>query len=330
MLKVFRSSPGKFSFATGFISSFLLLFAIIFLQTLNRNTEIAKQKSTASGAVSGVDWVNPASLWQSRRLVDYVLPVRYAGGMYQKGGIVFDDARSSSPRKIVRTGTLQLSVTNPLRSVDEITGIVQQYEGYVVNQQNHTESTSGEEGHLTVRIPAGDFDEVRKRIKASAVRVDEEQQTANDVTKDYFDFEARVRVLHAQEEQYLQILKAAKSVEDTLRVTEKLNEVRGQIEHTQGDFNFLQKTVETSMLEIHLHALPGGRFAALDWHPLLRFREQAGDGLEALGEFAAVLLAILVRLPAVILWVLTAVGLSALAWRLLQRMWRWFAPAKSN
>ena len=45
------------------------------------------------------------------------------------------------------------------------------------------------------------------------------------------------RNLKAEEQQYLLILKQAKTVKDKLDVSEKLSDVRGQTEQQQAEFN---------------------------------------------------------------------------------------------
>ena len=78
-----------------------------------------------------------------------------------------------------------------------------------------------------VRIPAEEFEDVRSKIHELGIRVQSENLQAQDVTKQYVDQGARLRNLQAQELQYLGILKSAKTVKDTLEVSEKLEEVRG-------------------------------------------------------------------------------------------------------
>jgi hypothetical protein len=68
------------------------------------------------------------------------------------------------------------------------------------------------------------------------------------------DQAAKLRNLHAQETQYLGILKQAKTVKDTLEVSEQLNEVRSDTEQQQAEFDALSKQVETIALTISLHA----------------------------------------------------------------------------
>jgi uncharacterized protein DUF4349 len=80
------------------------------------------------------------------------------------------------------------------------------------------------------------FEEARSEIRKLGLRVEADRQEAQDATKDYVDLEARLHALRAQETQYLSILKEAKTVKDILGVSDKLNEVRGEIEQQQAEF----------------------------------------------------------------------------------------------
>jgi uncharacterized protein DUF4349 len=328
----FATIDRKAVFATGFLLPILLLFTLSVLNRWSAYRSISSNRTTGLAATTDVGW-EPIHLWQSRpNLIRAALQMEsapYCGRVVRTGMMYQKSAASSpeeAPRKISRTGTIWLSVNDPLRALDQMTAIAQDFNGYVVNAQNQMRVVSGEEGMLTVRVPAERFDEFRARIKALAVRVDEENVEAKDVTKEFYDFDARLRSLHAQEEQYLQILKTAHTVEDTLKVTEHLNNVRGDIERAQGEFNFLQKTVEASVLDVHLQTVPGGKFAALGWQPLQRIKLELRDGLEAIGDYTGAMFALLVRLPAIMLWFVTVVFIVAMSWRVVRYAWRRFVP----
>src|SRR5260370_6899589 len=107
---------------------------------------------------------------------------------------------------------------------------------------------------MPLRVAAAGFEDARSEIRRLGLRVESEKLEAQDVTKQYVDQSARLRNLHAQEMQYLGILRQAKTVKDTLEVSDKLNEVRGEIEQQQAEFDALSKQVETVALPISLRA----------------------------------------------------------------------------
>ena len=85
------------------------------------------------------------------------------------------------------------------------------------------------------------------------------------MTKDYVDREAQLRNLRAQEAQYLGILKQAKTVKDTLQVSDKLNDVRSEIEQQQAEFEALSKQVEMVALSVSVRAEADVQAFGLRW-----------------------------------------------------------------
>ncbi len=150
------------------------------------------------------------------------------------------------------------------------------------------------------------------------MRVENEKLQAEDVTKQYVDQAARLRNLRAQETQYLGILKQAKTVKDTLEVSDKLNDARGEIEQQQAEFEALSKQVETVALAISLRAEADAKVFGLNWRPLYQLKIAARQGLDSVGDYAAAMAAFLFYLPTVLLWLATILIGAAVGWRVLR------------
>lgn len=223
-------------------------------------------------------------------------------------------------RKIVRTGTLELEVKSPADTAESIRLMAEHLGGYLVSSQ-----ISGTEdmptAAITIRVPVARFDEARTEIKKMAARVEMEKTDASDVTREYVDQDARLRNLRATESQYLAIMKRATTVKDTLAVSEKLSDVRSQIEQDQAEFDALSKQIETVALNISMRALADTRVFGLHWRPWYQLKVAMRDGLDGLGNYAATMAAVIMYLPAVLLWVVTVLVGAAIAWRIL----RWAA-----
>jgi hypothetical protein len=225
----------------------------------------------------------------------------------------------ASDRKLVRTAALSLIVKSPAQSAAEITQLAQAAGGFLVNSQvNGADAASAS---LTIRVPAWKFEEVRGQIRKLGLRVESETIEAQDVTRRYVDQEARLRNLRAQEQQYLGILRHASTVKDTLEVSDKLNEVRGEIEEKQAEFEALSKQVETVAINIILRAEADAQVFGLHWRPLYQLKIAAREGLDGLGDYAASMMAFVFYLPTVLLWLLTILAGAAIGWRIL----RWAA-----
>jgi hypothetical protein len=143
-------------------------------------------------------------------------------------------------RKMVRTSYLELEVAKPEEAAEKIRALVERCGGFLVTSEvRGDQDVSG--ASLTIRVPSARYDEVRTEIRKLALRVESEKIEAQDVTRQYVDQAANLRNLRAEESQYLAILKQAKTVKDTLDVSEKLSEVRGQIDQQQAEFTALSK-----------------------------------------------------------------------------------------
>jgi hypothetical protein len=159
------------------------------------------------------------------------------------------------------------------------------------------------------------------------LRIEGEKTDASDVTKQYVDMQARLRNLRAEEAQYLQIMKSAAKVKDMLDVTEKLTEVRGQIEQQQAEFEALSKQVEMASISISLHVPTDTEVMGIHWRPLYQMKLASRDGLKALADYATAMMAVIFILPAALLWTGTILLGVFLAWRILRWIARLFFPS---
>jgi hypothetical protein len=223
-------------------------------------------------------------------------------------------------RKLVRTGGLELVVKAPAEAAEQVRKLAERSGGYLVGSQVQG-SEANASATVSVRVPVAQFEAVRDQIRQLGLRVESDKLEAQDVTRDYVDRDARLRNLRAQEQQYLQILKRATTVKDTLEVSDKLNEVRAQIEQQQAEFDALSKQVETVAITVELRSDAEAQVLGLHWRPLYRIRAAMRDGLDGLGEYVASMTSFAFLLPAILLWLMTLGAGAAIGWRLL----RWIA-----
>jgi hypothetical protein len=227
---------------------------------------------------------------------------------------------TASDRKMVRSCSLQIVAPKPAEAAGTIRSLGERLGGFLISSDvRGGQDATG--GTVVIRVPATQFEQARAEIRRLGWRVESERIEAQDVTGQYVDEEANLRNLRAQEVQYLAILKEAKTVKDTLDVSEKLSDVRGQIEREQGQFNALSKQVETVVIEISLHSEAEAQVFGLHWRPLYQVKLALRDGLEAVAEYAASMVSIIFCLPAILLWLGTILAAAAAGWKIL----RWAA-----
>jgi hypothetical protein len=229
---------------------------------------------------------------------------------------------AASDRKIVRSGALAMIVQRPAEMAEKIRLLAEAGGGFLVSS-DVSGGQNATSGSLTIRVPAARFEETWAAIHKLGLRVETEKIEAEDVTRQYVDQDASLRNLRAEETQFLAILKQAGSVKDLLAVSEKLAEVRGQIEQQQAEFNALSRQVETVAVAISLRTEAEEQVLGMNWRPLYQMKLALRDGLDAVASYVAAMTSILFYLPAVLLWMGTIVAVAAAGWK----AWRWAARA---
>jgi hypothetical protein len=233
------------------------------------------------------------------------------------------NASADFGRKLVRSSSLQVVVKDPLATAQRIERLAQQLGGFVESSEIlGTKDNSS--ASIVVRVPSSRLEDAKKQISGLAVRVENETTSVTDSTRDYVDREARLRNLHAEEAQYLAIMKTASHIKDMLAVTEKVSDVRGEIEQQQAEFETLSRQVETASLKISLRTEMDTQVFGVQWRPLYQLKLAARDGLDSLASYSTTMLGVIFQLPAAALWVSTILLFAVLAWRVLRWVWRTF------
>ena len=158
-------------------------------------------------------------------------------------------------RKIIRNAELKLEAENPEQAQQQITAIAEMKGGFVVESQQSSsdiKSTTRDIVIMTVRVPAEKFGETLEEIRKTASRVVVESVKGQDVTEEFIDIEAQLKAKKALEQQFMEIMKRANTVDDALSVQSQLADVRGEIERIEGRKRFLENQASLSTIKIRL------------------------------------------------------------------------------
>jgi hypothetical protein len=231
-------------------------------------------------------------------------------------------AATPANRKIIKDAKLTLEVDQPEAAQQRITSITNNLGGFVLStnaQRQDSESQGNSALTVTVvaRVPADKFEAALVEMRATASRVQKEEQSGQDVTQEFVDLEARLRAQQALEAQYLEIMKQAKSVTEALEVQRALAEVRTEIERIQGRMRYLQNQSDLSTITVTLLqkapilGTSGGFWASL--------KSAFNDGLWVATAILFFLVrAVLAMIPIIVL-IFLPIGLI---WWYLVRRWR--------
>jgi Domain of unknown function (DUF4349) len=209
-------------------------------------------------------------------------------------------SEAAEERKMIRTASMDMLVKSPKETSEKIRLMAEQVGGFLVTSEIFGGVDNGS-ASLTVRIPVNQFEQFRGQISKFGLKVESEKLETRDVTKQYVDVVARLRNVHAQETQYLGILKQARTVKDTVEVSDKLNEVRLQIDQQQAEFDTLSKQVDTVALTISLHAEAEAQIFGLHWRPLYQLKLAARERIDGIGDYAASMAWFVFYIPAILI-----------------------------
>ncbi len=154
-------------------------------------------------------------------------------------------------RMIVRTGDLRLVVDDISTTLARIAALAEDSGGYVVSS-NQWKEQGRFVGTVSIRVPAGEFDETMREIREMSVEVVSDQTSSEDVSQEYVDLQAKLRNLEAAEDQLLVIMQKATQVKDILDVQQELTKTREEIERTKGRMQYLEQTSQTSLIAVAL------------------------------------------------------------------------------
>ena len=203
------------------------------------------------------------------------------------GGILSELSR------VIRTAELGL-VIQPDSFNDrfaQVIDVATDNDGFVATSTSRERS-----GTVTMRVPADTFTQTLQDLRALG---DVEVQTiqGRDVTAEYVDLLARMRIAKARRQVLLRLMDRATSIEQTIRVQNALDETQLQIEGLQGQLRFLDNRTSLATIQVHLREEGVEIAVEIDTPSIPNAFERAGAGF--VGAIAAIIVGIGYLLPVV-------------------------------
>jgi hypothetical protein len=152
-------------------------------------------------------------------------------------------------QRIIKTGEVTLEVTSVAAATGSIRAMTTSLGGYVGGSQAGTDTDSAT---LTLRIPAGRFDDALAALRDMDAEILAEATREQDVTGQVVDLRARIANLEASEASYRQLVERAERIEDILAVQTRLDAVRGEIEQLQAQLDNVSAQADLSTLTVTL------------------------------------------------------------------------------
>ena len=139
---------------------------------------------------------------------------------------------------------------------------------------NLSSPKSAASGNISIRVPSKSRDQVLADIQALGVKTVSLSVVGTDVTDQFVDNQARLKVLLDTKAKFEEILNQASQIQDLLNVQRELINLQSQIDSLKGQQQYLEKSAELSLISVYLYtdelALP---YAPTDtWRPAVVFK----------------------------------------------------------
>ena len=155
-------------------------------------------------------------------------------------------------RKLIRNATVELEIISFDDAVQKITTFANEERGYVATTDSQKQANGKLRGQVVVKVLPENLDRLLQKLRGLG---DLKNQTlgTEDVTKAYFDTDARLKNAHVMEKRLIDMLKTKTGkVSDLLQVEKELGRVREDIEKMQGELKYWDSQVQFATVTISL------------------------------------------------------------------------------
>src|SRR5437660_2821719 len=155
-------------------------------------------------------------------------------------------------RKLIRNAAVQLEIISFDDAVQKITTLANEERGYVATTNSEKQANGKLRGQVVVKVLPESLDRFLQKVRGLGELKNQTLGT-EDVTKAYFDTDARLKNAHVMEQRLIDMLKTKTGkVSDLLQVEKELGRVREEIEKMQGELKYWDSQVQFATVTISL------------------------------------------------------------------------------
>lgn len=154
--------------------------------------------------------------------------------------------------KIIKHADVRFQVKNVDESHARVLANLSKHGAHIGSDQR---SSSGYQlqVNMVLRVPSDQFDSLMSELVTQSIFTNYSNTTAEDVTAQFVDIEARLKTKKEVEQRYIALLREAKKVSDILEVEEKLGVIREEIECTEGQLRLMNDQVAYSTISLNMY-----------------------------------------------------------------------------
>jgi ACT domain-containing protein len=277
-------------------------FAIVALLTVSSALALpsCSAASTNNGAVGGSAAPSGAAL-KSAAAPQSVAEQNIANPAKQAKTDAPKQAKAETPAtrpQLIKKATLNLVVKSIDESTKSVTDIVQKRQGDILGFQSEKppDPSIRQTATMDIRVPPEQLETTLNALSKLG-NVQNRGLSAEDVTTQLVDSEARLRNLRKSEEMVLKIMERSGSISDVLKAAQELSNIRESIERIDAQLKSLRNQVAYSTINLTLESAVS---ATQTSEPSLglRMQETWGQATHSVSELTLGLLGLIIWLLA--------------------------------
>jgi len=166
------------------------------------------------------------------------------------GSVALDYAPAGS-NLVIKDAEMELLVRNTDTAIAQVTQMASDYHGYIISSQTWYQD-GFKFASLRLGVPSAEFERALNYLRSLGLQVIRENATGQDVSNEYNDLQSQLVNLEATAARVRDFLKAAKTIEESLRINQQLAELEGQINKAKGQMKFYEGRAAFSTVTVLL------------------------------------------------------------------------------
>ncbi len=238
---------------------FALVIAFVMLFSIFTSCGAGAAKDEASNDVY-FDAVSKGEIMEAPEMdmgfdSSYNKDIYYGADFYPETDVAIPDGTSFT-EKIIKNVSISAETKEYDTALDGILKMTAKFGGY---EESLTSNGRGynysdyysRRARLVLRIPAENLDAFLSEM-GELINVTSESSSVSNVTTEYYDTKARLEVLEAEKVAYEEMLKLATTVDEVLKIKDRLYDVISEIEAKKTTLQVLDSKVSYSTVSVSL------------------------------------------------------------------------------
>lgn len=160
-------------------------------------------------------------------------------------------------QKLIKNASLRFKTANVEETYDFVKKATDDF-GAFISQDNNFNYRAQVGYELTVKVPSDKFEGLLNYIidNANIRSFENKSVQIKDVTEEFIDIQARLKIKKEAQQKISELLKQAKNLTETLEIQKQLTDLQADIESIEGRLKYLSDQVDYCIIELFFYETP--------------------------------------------------------------------------